>query len=240
MIEPPNAGAWQVNPLLETVEPSESAGAEAGSERTPNRLSARTPKNEAGSDGLPRSVAKDQEQVATGRNLTPPVVEAAVSSAAASVDPWAATQCVVVLQRDPAEPTRWTIENDCGAPVGVIVAACTQTAVACEAAGVTPWKYSYDEVLLPNKARRTITEAEQTVFGEHIRDAACIVAAPAAIELISMDAPARASDTWRANLSIARETDPCLMQLLWFAERGRRTGLSPDVLRGQAARVSAR
>jgi hypothetical protein len=242
MIKPPNARAGQVNPLLETVvtDPNEPTGAEAGSERTPNHLSARAPKNESGSGDLPQSAAKDQEQVATGGNLTPAVIDPAVSSAAASVDPWAATQCVVVLQRDPAEPTRWTIENDCGAPVGVIVAACTQTAVDCEAAGVTSWKYSYDEVLLPNKAWRTITEAEQTVFGEQILDAACIVSAPAAIELIGMDAHARASDTWRADFSIAREADPCLLQLRSFAERGRRTGLSPDALRGEAQRVSAR
>lgn len=236
MIEPPNARTGQVNPLLETVNPSEPAAGDALPERTPSRQSDRAPSHETGGDDLPRSATTARDQVAATANPAAPAVGA---SAAAYVDPWAATQCVVVLQRDPAEPTRWTIENDCGATVGVIIAACAHTAVDCEA-GAAAWKYSYDEILLPNKVRRTITEAEQTVFGEHIRDAACIVAAPAAVELIGMDAHARASDTWRADFSIARETDPCLMQLLSFAERGRRTGLSPDLLRGQAPRVSAR
>jgi len=81
-------------------------------------------------------------------------------------------------------------------------------------------------MLLPEKAQRSVTFAEQTSFGERIRYAACAVAKPDVVENIGrIGGPYYSLEM----LGEFRE-DACIVSVLELLESGRRSGLSIDAL----------
>jgi hypothetical protein len=155
----------------------------------------------------------------------------------ASADPWGATKCVVPVHLDPANPTRWTIKNDCGAPVGIVLATCMRSAPECNVSKA--WQYEEDGMVLPAKYQRSVTEAEQTRTGHQLRHLACTVTTPAAIRLIGLDSETRSSPSWRAEFESVRERDECLNRVKRLSDAGRHAGVLIDDLRANSAVRSA-
>jgi hypothetical protein len=153
----------------------------------------------------------------------------------AETDPWAATNCVYAFNPDPADLTRWTIENECGAPVGLVFASCSKSPPECSGPQSTSWEYQVDGMMLPGKARRPVTSEEETRYGLQIRYVACMVATPAAIELIGQRSETRSSPSWSQQFDAARNSDPCLTRVQQWSRAGRGSGKSIDVLLGPNA-----
>ncbi|GFE84917.1 hypothetical protein GCM10011487_69170 [Steroidobacter agaridevorans] len=150
-------------------------------------------------------------------------------------DPWAATNCVYALNRDPADLTRWTIENECGAPVGVVFASCSKSPLECSDRQSTSWEYPIEGMILPGRAQRPVTYEEETRYGSQIRYVACMVATPLAIELIGESREIRSSPSWVEQFDAARNGDECLTRVQKLSAAGRRSGGSIDALLGPNA-----
>ncbi|WP_116808179.1 hypothetical protein [Steroidobacter cummioxidans] len=155
-------------------------------------------------------------------------------------DPWAATNCVYAFNRDPADLTRWTIENECGAPVGVVFASCSKSPPECSANESTSWVYQRDGMIFPGRVQRPVTYEEETRYGSQIRYVACMVAAPVTIQLIGQSSESRSSSSWREQFEAARNSDECLIHVQILSETGRRLGRSIDSLLGGNAPGSVR
>lgn len=175
---------------------------------------------------LPRSEA----ELRASKDISAHVGSSAVL---ATTSPWGATECVVSTHPDPADLTRWKIENECGVPVGILVATCEQAASDCDQRVSASWKYLLDGLILPAKYQRSVTAAEQTQFGQRLEHLACVVTTPRAIELIGMDSEARASSSWRTEFESIRDIDVCLSRVRRWADAGRRTGVSIEALLGE-------
>jgi hypothetical protein len=157
-----------------------------------------------------------------------------------TTDPWAATRCVRAFHPDPEDLSRWSLENECGLPVGIVFAACALSSPECDERRSTTWKYPVGGVILPAKAQRPVTAGEETQYGRQIRHIACIVTTPVAVKLIGLDSETRSSTSWLEQFAAAREQDPCLARVQRLADAGRRTGLSIDALLGEALSTSFR
>jgi len=152
-------------------------------------------------------------------------------SAHFGTNPWSATQCVFAIQPDPADASLWWLENECGAPVSIIIASCEEDASRCS--GSRGWKYHPGGMVLPNKARRSVTYAEQTQRGRTIRYLACVVTAPKGIELIDFRADPRSSSGWLERFAAARTDDECLARVERWSAAGKTSGASIETLLGQ-------
>jgi hypothetical protein len=152
-----------------------------------------------------------------------------------NTDPWAATNCVYAFNRDPAELTRWTIENECGAPVGVVFASCSKSPPECSGPQSASWEYQIDGMTLPGKAQRPVTDEEETRYGSQIRYIACMVAAPLTIKLIGQSSEARSSPSWFEQFDAARNGDECLARVQKWSDAGHSSGKSIDDLLGANA-----
>jgi hypothetical protein len=150
----------------------------------------------------------------------------------AEADPWAATNCVSAFNPDPADLARWTIDNDCGAPVGVVFVSCTESPPECNDRQSTSWEYQIDGMILPGKAQRPVTYDEETQYGRQIRYVACLVATPLAIKLIGQSSETRPSPSWLEQFDAVRKNDQCLTRVQSWSDAGRRSGKSIDVLLG--------
>jgi len=148
-------------------------------------------------------------------------------------DPWAATKCVYAINLDPGL-SRWKIENECGTPVGVVLASCSKGPRECGLAS-TSWEYRRDGMILPGKIQRPVTDKEETQYGTQIRYVACVLATPVTIELIGQSGESRSSPSWSGNFAAARVDDECLRRVEEWSDAGRRTGQSIDVLLGANA-----
>jgi hypothetical protein len=139
-------------------------------------------------------------------------------------DPWAATRCVIPIRRDPAHLTKWTIENDCPAAVAIVIGMCSDSA-GCDESAMHRWTYEARGVVLPEKRQRTVTEQEQTFFGERVEHLACALSSQRAIELIGESSEVRASQEWQRDFEDARALDDCMTWVARLSEHGRRTGV---------------
>jgi hypothetical protein len=151
-----------------------------------------------------------------------------------SADPWAMTHCVLAIRPDPADPTRWWLENECGTPVAILFSVCERSAAQCD--GSNSWKYPTNAVLLPAKSQRSVTYAEQTRYGEHIRYVACAVTTSSAAELIDKERDSRTSRAVTAALDAVRANDDCIARADHWSEIGRRSGASIDTMLGNHLR----
>jgi hypothetical protein len=136
--------------------------------------------------------------------------------------PWDATTCVVAIQPDPAEPTRWWLENECGRAVVILFSARESES----------WKYLASAMLLPAKHERFTTQAEETQHGKEIRYVACTVATQHLAELIIAGRRSRSERAWLDELAAARDTDECLARVERWADSGRHSGLPIDQMLG--------
>jgi hypothetical protein len=151
-------------------------------------------------------------------------------SALSASDPWAATQCVVPFKREWDDGTRWTIVNDCGVAVAIVIATCEWAAIECSNG---TWRYPADGLLLPAKIQRPTTQAEETQYVNELRHAACAVTDPTAVNLIGMDSEAR-TEQWQSEFAVARVRDTCLSEVRGLTALGRRSGVPIDALFGHA------
>lgn len=149
-----------------------------------------------------------------------------------SPDPWAATSCVVAINLDPDDLSRWTLENDCDAPVGVVLATCAESIHECATPRSTSWRYEPKGMILPAKHQRPTTAAEQTRIGRGLRYVACFVTSPDAVRLIGMSIAEQTSSSRAPEFAMARESDECLARVEQWSDAGRRSGLSIDALIG--------
>jgi hypothetical protein len=108
----------------------------------------------------------------------------------------------VPIRRDWNGVTRWTIVNDCGAPVGVMI--------------------GNEGLVLPAKYQRSVTEAEERIDAASLHHSACFVTNARAIRLIGMSMEARSTADWRAEFETERQEDPCLSQIPRLRETGDR------------------
>ena len=119
----------------------------------------------------------------------------------AHADPWAATRCVHVFNPDLDDSMRWKVENECDAPVGIVLS--TRGS----------WEYPTAELIFPAKLQRPITHDEQTLHGKAVSYVACFVETSAASQLVGADSEERTSPQWREQFDAARLTDGCLSRL---------------------------
>jgi len=159
-----------------------------------------------------RSSSSPQVPVAPwdAKNSAAPLGAALVFMAA---DPWAATSCVYAFNPDPADLTRWTIDNECGAPVGIVFAACSERPTQCSDGQSTSWQYQSDGTILPGRAQRPVSQEQETQYGSQIRYVACMLASPLTIELIGQSSESRSSSSWQEQFDAARKLDECLMRV---------------------------
>lgn len=143
-------------------------------------------------------------------------------------DPWAATRCVVPLKREWSDGTRWTIVNDCGVAVAILIATCERPANACSNGA---WRYPAEGLQLPAKVQRPTIEAEETLHAIELRHAACVVTDSIALDLIGIEPPAR-TQQWQRDFEAAQARDTCLHEVRWLAALGARSGVSLDALFG--------
>lgn len=146
-----------------------------------------------------------------------------------AADPWAATRCVIPIRRDPADLTRWTVENDCPFAVGIVIATCSDSG-SCEQNATQRWAYEAHGIVLPEKAQRSVTVREQTFFGQHVERLACALSSERAIQLIGESSEVRASEEWQREFDEARAVDDCLAWVARLSEQGRRTGIPIHLL----------
>jgi hypothetical protein len=149
-----------------------------------------------------------------------------------AADPWAATRCVRAFHIDPSDLLRWTIENECGRPVGILIATCPRSAVECTERQSTAWQYPRGGMILPGQTQRPVTDAEQTRHGQQVRFVACFVTTPEAIHLIGR--PSDMSDEAGAadRLQDVLARDECIARVQRWSDEGNRTGFSIDALLG--------
>lgn len=145
-------------------------------------------------------------------------------------DAWDATRCIVSYRPDPSDPTRWFLENDCGAPVAVLVAACEHRVSEQDDCPSGLWRYRKGGMILPAKHQRSVTYAEQTQLGTSIRYIGCIVEQPWAVNLIGQGLAVFST----AGLEATQPSDPCLARVQHLAEAGSTFTASMDVLVGGA------
>jgi len=150
----------------------------------------------------------------------------------ANTEPWAATRCVFAIQPDPADLHLWRLENECGAAVGILVASCEGSRLQCSDERSTSWKYPERAMLLPAKATRSVTYAEQAQRGRHLRYAACQIGVVHALELANIEMQSRAAH-WLSQFDTATQDDGCLSRVGNATAAGRRAGLSIDALLGR-------
>jgi hypothetical protein len=148
-----------------------------------------------------------------------------------ATDPWAATRCVIPIRRDPAHLTKWTVENDCPAAVGIVIAKCSGSG-GCDDNAMHRWTYEARGVVLPEKRQRTVTEQEQTFYGERIERLACVLSSARAIELIGESSEVRATEEWQREFEETRALDDCVAWVSRLSEHGRRTGAPIHALTG--------
>jgi hypothetical protein len=151
---------------------------------------------------------------------------------AAAADPWAATKCVVPIHGDPADLMRWKVVNDCGVPVGIVIATCSQSEAECNARGSKAWKYQLDGMILPAKPQRSVSEAEETVRAGQLRHLACVVTNPDSIRRIGKE-QVGSSPASREDFEPVRKMDDCLVRVGELSIIGQSTGLPIDVLLAQ-------
>lgn len=207
-------------------------------------ITATAPTDRGGSPAASRNFPEHRNGIEAASAVSspqPPLAPWAAKSGAAShgvglvfaeADPWAATSCVYVFNRDPADLTRWTIENECGAPVGVLFASCSKSPPECSDRQSTSWEYQSGGIILPGKAQRPVTDEEQTQYGSQIRYIACMAAASLTIELIGQSSESRSSPSWLEQFDVARNGDECLRRIQQWSDAGRASGKSIDVLLG--------
>jgi hypothetical protein len=118
---------------------------------------------------------------------------------------WGATRCVFAFRQDPTEE-RWTLENDCGVPVGVMLATCADHQARC-AGG---WRVVNEGMLLPGKPQRSVSLREQTQRGARIRYIACAIEDPDTIAFMAIDPPAMPTNARREALDAAAQNDLCV------------------------------
>jgi hypothetical protein len=239
MIEPAQSSSAiaQSAAASQAMTPSEPASAARG--RTTSRATnGEEPRKRSFEDAIgPEPVATIASQQShgefPGHGATTTRAGSVVPVAA---DPWAATRCVRAFHIDPSDLLRWTIENECGRPVGILIAACLQSASECNERQSTSWKYQRGGMILPGKAQRPVSDAEQTRRGQQVRFLACFITIPEAIQLIGqpigqpidMSSDAAASGQFQAVL----DQDECLARVQRWSDEGNRTGLSIDALLG--------
>lgn len=195
--------------FTESAEQKKQVGSEAaGSPFGPSVPFAETSSSEP--------AASKPERTQSRNAITAPADELLPSTA----EPWAATRCVISINPDPAEPTRWTVINGCEGPVGVVIAACMQPAEECDVLDVTQWSRVV-EMILPHRPQRPVTVDEETVHGTRIRHAACLVRSRTATESIHLDRETRSSTVWLEQFAVARTTDECLARVQDWAAAGR-------------------
>jgi hypothetical protein len=130
-------------------------------------------------------------------------------------DPWAATSCVYAFNPHSTDPTRWTIDNECGVPVGILIASCSRPSLECQIDGMT----------LPAKFQRSVTIEEETRYGGQIRYVACAIDP--------------GSET-RSSPSQQLDSDACLTRVHTLSDLGRRSGKSLEALVGANAPIKVR
>jgi len=146
--------------------------------------------------------------------------------------PWAATTCVHALRRDPDNPTRWTIENECGTPVGIVFAACDEAPTQCDAPRAGFWTYDVGGMFLPSQAQRSVTDDEETRYGRQIRYVACSVTNAAAVALLGEDSAEQSTPARLERFDAAVENDECVQQVRYWSDAGRSAAISIDALLG--------
>lgn len=144
-------------------------------------------------------------------------------------DPWATTRCVVPVRREWDDGTRWTIVNDCGVAVAILIAVCARSESDCPSRA---WRYPEDGLTLPPKYRRSVTEAEQTQYVNGLRHAACVVTDPTAVELIALDREARNTPDRQRAFEEARLRDACLSEVRKFSLLGAASGMPIETVLG--------
>ncbi|MFC4312415.1 hypothetical protein ACFPN2_25250 [Steroidobacter flavus] len=204
-------------------------------------IKAAAPTDRGASSAVGRYIAEGHSKHRTGNETaSAPSSREAKSSAMSqeaglvfsAADPWAATNCVYASNPDPADLTRWRIENGCGAPVGVVLASCSNSQPEC---GGPSWDYQIDGMILPGKVQRPVIDADETWYGSQIRYVACMVAAPLTIELIGQNLESRSSPSWLQRFEAARNGDECLTRVRRLSDPGRDSGKSIDALLGADA-----
>lgn len=164
-----------------------SRAAERANARNRSGANAVEVANRTASQALVQSISKVGDALPVARIATP----------AATTDLWAATACVGLMHRDPANPPRTAVINNCTGPVVVVFQSCPQS--------------DCSTMVLPGSAQRSVVDGYETRYGMNIRYVACQVTLPAAIDLIGMPSEQRDSDAWRAAFAAARHQDHCLL-----------------------------
>jgi hypothetical protein len=118
---------------------------------------------------------------------------------------WSATRCVLAYRQDP-QAARWTLDNECGVPVGIMLATCDDDQSQC-AGG---WKYVHRGMLLPGKQQRSVSQREQTQPGVRIRYIACAVEDADTVRFMALDPPATLTSAHREALDAAAQNDLCV------------------------------
>jgi hypothetical protein len=118
---------------------------------------------------------------------------------------WGATRCVLAVRQDP-QAARWTLDNECGVPVGIMLATCDDDQPQC-AGG---WKYVQQGMLLPAKQQRSVSQREQTQSGVKIRYIACAIEDADTVRFMALDPPATLTSAHREALDAAAQNDLCV------------------------------
>jgi hypothetical protein len=168
----------------------------------------------------------------TSTTTTGVATTADVSRFLPSGNPWAATSCVIALNRDPSELERWTLENECGVPVAILIASCSRESGNCEHGRSPSWDYRQGLMLLPGKAQRYVTVDEETRYGTLIRYVACSLTSDLTIGLIGQSGDSRTSSEWQDRFEQAVNGDECMSLVRHWVVRGQSSGLSPDYVLG--------
>jgi len=226
------------------LNPFEQGTGQGKSERVSQLATAAVPRNastpSAGADALSRSGLQPQRSGhtdASGDDRARPEPKSiddllrqggATASAPVTGDMWSATKCVVPIRRDPEEPRRWTIVNDCGAPVAIVLASCESEVGECTRRA--SWVYSIDEIVFPAKYQRSVTEAEEIRYALHVDHAACRLVSMAAVRLVGMDDETRASPSWRDAFETATSSDACITAARGLLAAGMSTRQPPSTL----------
>ena len=216
----PSSGRQEIHPAA----PSESAPVSSAPQR----------EHRASSDAIARiDPPQNSSTRASSGTLNHPPPSAAARTPDVSdtvrltLTPWAATTCVYAIQPDPADSSRWWLENECNAPVAVLTAACNQSAEQCNDLRSTAWRYAQRPMTLPSKSARSVTFEEQTLSGRNIRYIACVITDRAAMTRVNADAGSM------PDRSV--EADACLDRVESTLARFGTTGLSIDALPGRSA-----
>lgn len=166
---------------------------------------------------VPRASSEETRTPRDTRSL-----EWATTARAPVMDAWSATNCVAAIQPDPAEPTRWWLENECG----------TAIAILFSARGSGSWSYLSRPMLLPAKFDRFTPHSEETQHGEEIRFVACVVTTDALVKLIVRGRGLEPESEWLEDLDQAGSSDECFVRVAQGARSGRASGRSIEQLLG--------